>query len=285
MKSERSLPSPLARAGIGLALLFCGVLVFILGTNYYAIFPTNQSQPYRIVLAVIFLAGALVTRKKPGLEIYSQLLYAFFIAIITYFLTSWFAPYRDPFLRSIQIVPGTDKYLAAIKVLEALIVIGAILILSLIWGNKLGDLYLRKGRLGLSLFIGLCLFLINVATGIMTGGVLGQEGDFLISRLPWAVIFSLANATMEELLFRGLFLGRMKDALGPWGAIVISSIVFTAMHSAATYMNPANAMIFQVIIFPMAMLFAYLIQKTDNLWAATLYHAGSDVFLYYLVAL
>jgi len=285
MNLERPLPSPLARVGIGIALLICGALVFILGTNYYAIFPTNQSQPYRIVLALIFLAGALLTRKKPDLEIYSQLLYAFFIAIITYFLTSWFVPYRDSLLSSIQVVPGTDKYLAAVKAAEALIVIGAILFLSLIWGNKLGDLYLKKGRLGLSLFIGLCLFSINVATGIVTGVVRGQAGDFLISRLPWAVVFSLVNAIMEELTFRGLFLGRMKAVLGPWGAIVISSIVFTAMHSAATYMNPAEAILFQVIIFPMALLFAYLIHKTDNLWGATLYHAGSDVFLFYLMAL
>lgn len=269
--------------GLGALFLLSGSLVFVLGTNYYSLFPTNHSQPYRILLALLFLAGALLTRKKPGLKTYSQILYAFFIGITTYFLTSWFAVYRDPMLVSLGIELDTDQYLAIIKVLEAAIVIGAILILSLVWGNKPRDLYIKKGRLGLSLFLGLCLFLINAATAIMTGAVRGQAGDFLIARLPWALIYSLANALMEELLFRGLFLGRLKEIFGSWGAIILTSIVFTVMHSAASYLNLVEAVIFQVVLFPMAMLFAYLIQKTDNLWGSSLYHAGSDVFLFYLL--
>lgn len=283
MNNDKSLPSPLARVGIGILLLICGILVFVLGTNYYSIFPTNQSQPYRIGLAALFLVSALLTRKKPALKAYSRLLYAFFISITTYFLTSWFVIYRDPLLRSIQIVPGTDLYLAAIKVLEAVIVIGAVLILARLWGDKPADLYLRKGRLRLALFIGLCLFFMNSATAIMTGAVRGQAGDFLISRLPWAVIYSLANSLMEELLFRGLFLDKMKAVVGPWGALILTSIIFTVMHSAASYLNIIEAMIFQVVLLPMALLLGYLMQKTENLWGATLYHAGSDVFLFYLV--
>lgn len=285
MHPEKSLPSSLARVGIGILLLICGFLVFILGTNYYSIFPTNQSQPYRIILAVVFLIGALLTRKKLNLKAYSQLLYAFFIAITTYFFSSWIAPYRDPLLGKLGILPGTDPYLAAIKVLEAVVVIGVILALALAWGEKPKDLYLKKGKLGLALFIGLCLFAINTATGVVTGAVRGQPGDLLIARLPWAVSFSLANALMEELLFRGLFLGKMKTLVGVKGSILITSIVFTVMHAAATYMNPVESILFQIIIFPMALLFAYLMHKTDNIWASTLYHAGSDVFLFYLMAL
>jgi len=265
-------------------LLICGFLVFVLGTNYYSIFPTNQSQLYRIILAVVFLAGAVLTRKKPELKAYGQLLYAFFIGITTYFLTSWFAIYRDPMLRSFQIIPDTDRYLAVIKVLEALIVVGAILVLARLWGEKPRDLFIRKGRLRLSLFFGLCLFLINAATEIMTGAVRGQAGDFLISRLPWALIFSLANGFMEELLFRGLFLAKMRKVVGNWGAIIVTSIIFTVMQTGASYLNLAEAIIFQVVLLLMALLLGYLMQKTDTLWGSALYHAGSDVFLFYLVA-
>jgi membrane protease YdiL (CAAX protease family) len=283
MNTEKLLPSLLPRVGIGALLLICGFLVFFLGTNYYSIFPTNQSQPYRIVLAVAFLAGALITRKNPGIKVYSQLMYAFFIAITTYFLTSWLVVYRDPLLKSFQLVPDTDPYLAAIKVWEVLIVVPAILILARLWSEKPGDLYIRKGRLRLSLFLGLCLFLINAATAIMTGAVRGQAGDFLINRLPWALIYSLANAFMEELLFRGLFLGKIKEAIGSWGAIIITSIIFTVMHTGASYLNPAEAIIFQIVLLPMALLLGYLMHETDNIWGSTLYHAGSDVFLFYLM--
>ena len=285
MTKDKSLSSLLTRIGIGFILLVCGFLVFILGTNYYSIFPTNQSQPYRIALAVVFLAGALLIRKKPGFRVYSQLFYAFFISITTYFLTSWLVTYRDPFLRSLQLVPDTDPYLAAIKVWEVLIVVPAILILACLWGEKPSDLYIRKGRLRLSLFLGTCLFLINAATAIMTGAVRGQAGDFLINRLPWALIYSLANAFMEELLFRGLFLGKIKEAIGSWGAIIITSIIFTVMHTGGAYLNPAEAIIFQFVLLPMALLFGYLMHKTENIWGSTLYHAGSDVFIFYLMEL
>jgi membrane protease YdiL (CAAX protease family) len=276
-------PMLLAQVGIGLILLLCGLLVFVLGSNYYAVFPTNQSQPYRVILALVFLAGALVTRRKPALKVYSHLLYAFFIAITIYFLTSWFAVYRDPLLQSYGMIIDSDPYLATIKVWEAIIVIGAILVLSFLWGDKPKDLYLRKGRLKLSLFLGLCLFFVNAATAIMTGAVRGQAGDFLIARLPWAVIFSLANGLMEELLFRGLFLGKMKEVIGSWGAIIITSIIFTVEHSFASYMSMAQVMIFLIVLLPMALLMGYLVHKTDNIWGSTLYHAGSDVFIFYLI--
>jgi membrane protease YdiL (CAAX protease family) len=48
-------------------------------------------------------------------------------------------------------------------------------------------------------------------------------------------------------------------------------------------MNPSEAILFQAIIFPMALLFAYLMHKTDSVWSSVLYHAGSDVFLFYLM--
>lgn len=278
------LPLP-QRILISIILLGCGLLVFVLGTNYYSIFPTNDSQVYRGILAGIFLGAALIFRRNESWAKYSQIAYAFFIAATTYFVTSLTAGFRDSFLQPLNLPADSDRYLAAVKLIEASIVVLVILLLTAVWGDNLGSLYLKKGRLGLALFIGICLFLINVATGIVTGAVGGQAGEFLIARLPWAILFSLGNGLMEELLFRGLFLGKIAKLIGMTGSILVTSVVFTVMHAAATYMNPAEAILFQIIIFPMALLFAYLIHKTDNLWGATLYHAGSDVFLFYLMVL
>jgi membrane protease YdiL (CAAX protease family) len=63
----------------------------------------------------------------------------------------------------------------------------------------------------------------------------------------------------------------------------VTSVVFTVSHAAALYMNPIEAILFQVVIFPMALLFAYLMHKTDSVWGSALYHAGSDTFLFYLM--
>jgi hypothetical protein len=135
----------------------------------------------------------------------------------------------------------------------------------------------------LGLFVGFSLLAINTATGIVTGATLGHAGDVLIARLPWALLFSLANGLMEELWFRGLFLRRFASVIGVVGSILVTSVVFTVSHATASYMNPIEAILFQAIIFPMALLFAYLMHKTDSVWSSVLYHAGSDVFLFYLM--
>jgi len=271
------------KIAISIVLLVCGVLVFVFGTNYYSLFPTNESQTYRAILAAIFLIAALVLRRNEASEQYSQIAYAFFIAIVVFFITSLTAGIRDSLLDALNVPLATPRFVAFTKVFEALIVVSVILILTALWGGDLGSLYLKKGRLGLGLFVGFCLLTINAAVGIITGGTLGQAGDVLIARLPWALLFSLANGLMEELWFRGLFLRRFAAVIGVAGSIFVTSIVFTVAHAAATYMNPVEAIIFQLVIFPMALLFAYLMYKTDSVWGSVLYHAGSDTFLFYLV--
>ena len=285
MNNKSGNTSLIEKLGVSILLLISGFLVFVLGTNYYSIFPTNDSQIYRVVLVIFFLGVAFVLRRNESFKNYSFIAYAFFISTVVYFVTSLTAKLRDSFFKSIRISFSTPCHLALTKVFEVTLVIAVIIVLTLLWGEKLSSLYLRKGRLGLSLFIGLCLLLINTATGIVTGVTLGQSGEQIISKLPWALLFALANGLMEELLFRGLFLKKFISIIGVTGSIVVTSIVFTVMHAAASYMNPFEAILFQVIIFPMALLFGYLIYKTDNIWGSVLYHAGSDVFLFYLMAL
>jgi membrane protease YdiL (CAAX protease family) len=273
----------LRKVFLSIVLLVCGLLVFVLGTNYFSVFPTNESQGYRVVLAAIFLGVALISRRSRSLAKYGDAAYAFFIAITVFFMTSLTAGIRDSLLAAAGVSPATPRYIAFAKTIEAIIVTSVILILMALWGADLGSLYLKKGRLGAGLFVGFCLLTINATVGIITGGSLGQAGDALVAQLPWALLFSLANGFMEELWFRGLFLRRFAGLIGVVGSILITSIVFTVAHAAATYMNPVEAVLFQLVIFPMALLFAYLMHKTDSIWGSVLYHAGSDTFLFYLM--
>lgn len=97
---------------IAIGLLACGALVFILGSNYYSIFPTNDSQLYRGVLAALFLGAALAMRRKESLEPYSQIAYAFFIAALAYFTTSLTAELRDSLLGGLNVPLNTPGGLA-----------------------------------------------------------------------------------------------------------------------------------------------------------------------------
>ena len=273
------------RIAISIVLLVCGLLVFVFGTNYYSVFWTNDSQTYRVILAALFLGAALILRRNEASEPYGQIAYAFFIAIVTYFMTSLTVDLRDSLFRANNVPWGSPRHLALEKVFESLLVVSVILLLNALWRGGLGSIYLKKGRLGLGLFIGLSLFVMNAATGLATGAALGQPAEELVARLPWVLLFSLANGLMEELLFRGLFLRRFASVIGVVGSIIVTSVVFTVMHVGATYMNPIEVIVFQVIIFPMALLFAYLMHKTEGVWGSALYHAGTDAFLFYLTVL
>jgi len=264
-------------------LLACGLLVFVFGSNYYSVFPTNDSQIYRGALATIFLAAALILRRRQSSKVYSQIAYAFFVAITAFFVTSLTAGVRDSLLSALNIPESAPRHISIAKVFEAVIVVSVILMLTALWRQDMGSLYLKKGRLGMGLFVGVSLLTINTATGIVTGATLGHAADVLIARLPWVLLFSLANGFMEELWFRGLFLRHFAAVVGIIGSIIVTAIVFTLSHAAASYMDPTEAILFQVIIFPMALLFAYLMHKSDGLWGSALYHAGSDVFLLYLM--
>ncbi len=270
---------------ISIVLLICGLLVFVFGTNWYSLFPTNDSQAYRAILAAIFLVAALFLRRKESLESYSQIAYAFFVATVAFFMTSLTVGIRDSLLSGLRIPESTPRFIALSKTFESVLVVSVILILTALWRNDLGSLYIKRGRLGLGLFVGFCLLTINAATGIVTGATLGHAGDVLIASLPWVLLFSLANGLMEELWFRGLFLRRFTALIGVTGSIIVTSVVFTVTHAAASYMNPIEAILFQVVIFPMALLFAYMMHKTDSVWSSVLYHAGSDAFMLYLMGL
>ena len=277
--------TPLRKILISIALLAAGALVFILGSNYYSIFPTNDSQLYRGVLGIVFLAAALYLRRRGNYPRWSWVFYAFFTATMAYLVTSAVVPMRERILSDMGILAGEASHAALIKLIEALAAIATILVLSRLWGQSLGGIYIQRGRLGLALFIGGSLLVLNTATGVATGAAMGSTGEELIKRLPWAMLFSLSNAFMEEIWFRGLFLRSFGELIGTRGAILVTSITFTVMHAAATYINPGEALLYQLIIFPMALLFGYIMYKTEHIWGATLYHAGSDAFLFSMVGL
>jgi len=94
------------------------------------------------------------------------------------------------------------------------------------------------------------------------------------------LIFVLANGFMEELLFRGLFLRKFEPFLGATASNLLTAIVFTLAHMQVGYVAPAEILKFLAIIFPLALAFGYVMQKTDSLWGSALFHAGSDLLIF-----
>ena len=84
---------------------------------------------------------------------------------------------------------------------------------------------------------------------------------------------------MEELWFRGLFLGKLSPFLGATAAALVTALVFGMTHLGATYVTPAERFIFPTIVFALGLVNGYVMLKTDSLWGSVLFHAGYDLLV------
>jgi membrane protease YdiL (CAAX protease family) len=80
---------------------------------------------------------------------------------------------------------------------------------------------------------------------------------------------------MEELLFRGLFFKKLEPFVGKFLSNLMIALVFTLLHGLSTY--SVDQMLFLFILFPLALMWGYIMQKTDSIWGSVLFHAGMDI--------
>jgi membrane protease YdiL (CAAX protease family) len=99
---------------------------------------------------------------------------------------------------------------------------------------------------------------------------------------PALLVLVLCNGLREELWFRGLFLKKYAQFLGPLSSNMLSAFIFAAFHVQVTY-TPA-LLPFLGITFLLGLFLGYLMQKSGSVLASALLHAGSDIpiFLVYL---
>ena len=129
--------------------------------------------------------------------------------------------------------------------------------------------------------LGLCVGLITAAAllvlSLLQPAVRALGTDRLMSLAPWILLFVAANAFMEELLFRGLFLGRYEPLIGKWLAILSTALAFTLAHVQVTY--APNLWGFLLVTFGLSIGWGWLMQKTGSLWGSALFHAGADLLI------
>lgn len=275
MKGNRMSTKQLIKpAGLFILFLICSVLIFVLGSPYYSIFPTNTSGLYKISLSIIFLAATLLLYANERLKRYWQVSYTFFVASFANWLLG------TELFRLPGSSPDTVQGMAVDKISQLLAIVPAIIVLTLIVRVTLGSIYLKKGKLRLGLIIGLTAFIVFSVLGILQG--MGHNIGFATigSWAPWLLIFSLSNGLLEELWFRGIFLKRFEALLGSKASLLLTSIVFAAAHVGATYIS-SEITIFLVVVFVLGLAFGYVMQKTDSLLASVLFHAGVD--LWYII--
>ncbi len=262
-----------------LALFFivsgAAIVYFFNPWQYETILPRTTDYLLKIGVCVLLLVLSLLARNSHRFHSYWQLLFALFVLTLVYTLDLIANVYILDYLKVPVNTPAT---IALQKLNEALIVISAVIGCTLASGNDLSSIYMQKGNWKLGLRIGLIAFLLAALLSIPMATFFNTQ-NLTISRvipwLPWILIFVLANASLEETLFRGLFLRKLDRFFGKLLSNVLIAVVFTLIHGAATY--PRDQYAFLAVVFPLALAWGYITQKTEGLWGSILFHAGMDI--------
>jgi membrane protease YdiL (CAAX protease family) len=184
---------------------------------------------------------------------------------------------------------STPKGAAFDKILtEVIPVCAAIFLAAWVSRRSLESLGLHGGKAWQSLGLGLlatlpllALFAIDPSGG--RDAVLRTPVAVLGSWLPWILLFSIANGFMEELWFRGLWLGGFKPVLGLPAAIHVTSLAFCAMHVIVYWGDMAAIAVLTPAWLFMGYAYALIMRRTGSLWGPVLAHAFADV-IFLLVA-
>ena len=223
----------------------------------------------------ILCVVALLMRKSKRLNKYWPLVFAFFILTVSIALDFIFAQYL---LKYLGVSDSAPIGWALPKLNELFVVLSVIIIFTSLSGGTLGSIYIQKGNLKLGLTIGLIAFFVFVVSAIPMASLFNAQ-NLSLSRImpwiPWILIYVLANAAMEELLFRGLFLRKLEPFLGKFFSNFLVAVIFSVIHLSGNLTGDER--IFVAFLFPFALLLGYIMQKTDSVWGSILFHAGMDI--------
>jgi membrane protease YdiL (CAAX protease family) len=172
----------------------------------------------------------------------------------------------------------TPQGIAVAKFSEGVLQVIPVLVLMPVGGFGWHSMYLKAGKVRFWLPIAIAALVVFPALAYFSLSS-NQTGvlDKLLSLWPWILLFVLSNGFMEELLYRGIFLKRYETFLGEGLSVILTAIVFAIMHTQVTY--AAQMIQFLVIVLVLSLIWGILIQKTDSLWGAVLFHAAGDCLI------
>jgi membrane protease YdiL (CAAX protease family) len=257
------------------------LLFFVAEALAFAIVPLAgfmTGGPLRImqaILVAILLGVTLWLRRSESGKPYWPVCYAFFVGGMAVLVSTVFSGGLMALLGAGD--PPTDPQGAGVAAFsQGFLRVVTILVLMAIVRTEWRSMYLQKGRIGLGLAVGIPGFLVLAAWGLLPIGV-----NKLLALLPWILLYILSNAFGEELMFRGIFLKQYEAFLGKWPALLLTAITFTLLHFQAGYV--VNAILFLVQLFPFALVWGWLMQKTDSIWGSVLFHAGADCIIIFSI--
>jgi len=264
------------RAALALVFVIFGSLIYLVFSPLRPLLDGVGDYLGRIGLIAMLLVAVLLVNRSDRTKKYGQVLLGLLIMAIAVSLDWILAVYL---LEHLGINSNTPTGIALIKLNEFFVVVSIVIPLTLLSGGTLGSIYIQKGNLKQGLFVGGAAFCLAAAGSTWMAGSLFKGQNLTLDRivgwLPWVLIFVLANAAQEELMFRGLFLRKLQPFFGKFLSNALVVFVFTLVHQGVNYTS--NELSFLAIVTLLAFAWGYLTQKTDSIWGSILFHAGMDI--------
>ncbi|NTW12981.1 MAG: hypothetical protein HGA30_06690, partial [Anaerolineales bacterium] len=155
----------LQRIGLFLLFLLCEAAIFIFGSHYFDVYPTNKNLTFNLAISAVFLVVSLWFKYDRRWNKYWQLAFAFFIASLATPISAVSGSWVRTVLNWFAVTADTSKGLAIDKICEMLIKTLPILVLVKLSGADMGSIFLKRGNLKLGLGIGaLVFFFLGTAT-------------------------------------------------------------------------------------------------------------------------
>ncbi len=251
-----------------------GFLIFALTMTFVPVMPAWANYATRAGLLVVFGALWRVARDGHRLSRFRPVFFAYFTAVLSLSLGFFFA---DRALELLRLTTHTPSGIAVAKLVQASLIVVGILAVARICGESSASLYIRKGRLFLGLSVGVSTAAALLVLSLVQPAVRALGAARLMSLAPWMLLFVASNAFMEELLFRGLFLGRYEPLIGRWPAVLSTGLAFTLAHMQVKY--APDLVVFLLVTFGFSIAWGWLMQKTESLWGSVVFHAGADLLI------
>jgi uncharacterized protein len=248
-------------------------------------------------LSALFLVLALFAKRTEQLQTYWEIPFAFFIFSVAGIFgdsNSWLGVQPWFVANVLHEAPSANNPIASTvlgmvlgQLAGTLGITVPIILLTLAGGNDLRSIYIDKIRFSKWLVVGvvaLIVFYLLAASGFSSRLFPnnGVSSERFIALTPALVILVLCNGLREELWFRGLFLKKYGKFLGGIPANILAAVIFASFHVQVQY--TPSLPFFLGLALVLGLIFGALMQRSGNLLASVLFHAGSDIpiFLVYL---
>ena len=174
------------------------------------------------------------------------------------------------------------------RLLESIIVLASLMAFAVVLKASRSSLLLRRPARAVVRW-SVVAFLVSGPVALLMGPLLARPffGDVgydvtMLGAIVPALIFAIANGTMEEVVYRGALLGWSSKVMGVAPALVGQAVVFGLAHSGADVVG--NGIVLSVALGIGGFIAGVIAIRTRSLLLPIAVHVGLDIPIYYAFA-